>query len=597
MNPKAFKEREAKLFLARSKKKKERRHRRESSSKSSRDHRRHGDSRRVEVGPGPDLHLHQLGAVRPASPEQELPGPSSASMPAPTTQTYPAFPAPGTDPAAFLNAMFNIFSTLAPGGGHAGPSGPLAFNLGAPAPYKLTPFMPFLSSGAAAAQMPLPSPRRPVTPTTSATSALVDSPRIQSTVNVPVSPGGQASDGSEEQRRQRSSASAGSLSTPGLESRLRSRILALRLLKEEEYSRQHLEEGEILEPSGDFQGLDTASGCVLPYSDPQIAQEVSPVCGGFAALSVCGPYFSTLSLHKGDGGGSGRAQKRDSGVSLSGRLVDQSQDSGARAAPPAVDNSVVVRLGFFSQCAKSHLEPSHRLLFIGAILDTTLNLSFPPPQRIQDIQALFPMFRNGAVVPVLKVLRLLGLYASCILLVTHACWHMRALQWCVRRQWFQHKGDLEDSITITSDTVVDLQWWAAIGNLSQGRPLSLPPPMATVVTDDSTLGWGAHLGDLEVKGLWSPVEQRFHINLLELREVRLALKAFLPSIRGQSVQILTDNTTAMWYINKQGGVGSYILCREALRLWSWLQDHKICLVANHLAGVLNVRADVLSRCS
>lgn len=69
----------------------------------------------------------------------------------------------------------------------------------------------------------------------------------------------------------------------------------------------------------------------------------------------------------------------------------------------------------------------------------------------------------------------------------------------------------------------------------------------------------------------------------------------LPSLHGLLVPVLTDNTTAMWYINKQGGVGLYLLCREALRLWSWAQDHQICVVANHLAGVLNVSADSLSR--
>ncbi|KAJ1172079.1 hypothetical protein NDU88_003931 [Pleurodeles waltl] len=89
--------------------------------------------------------------------------------------------------------------------------------------------------------------------------------------------------------------------------------------------------------------------------------------------------------------------------------------------------------------------------------------------------------------------------------------------------------------------------------------------------------------------------QTFRNNLLELRAIPLAVKAFLPSLRGQSVQVLTVNTTTMWYINKQGGVDSYLLFREALRLWSWAQDHQICLVANHLAGVLNVLADSLSR--
>ncbi|KAJ1165464.1 hypothetical protein NDU88_005892 [Pleurodeles waltl] len=233
MNPKALKERVAKLVLARSKKKKERRHRRESSSKSSRAHHRHGDSRRRHdsrrrssrgrsrsrsaspsarrrptwdisptVTPSPPTTPTSPGSVfeveplqRPeGSPEQELPGPSSASMPGPAQQQYPAFPAPGTDPAAFLNAMFNIFSTMAPG--HAGPSGPLAFNLGVPASYKPTPFMSFLSSAAEAAPMPLTSPRRPATPT-----APVDSPRIQSTVKDPVEPEGPASDGSEPRRR------------------------------------------------------------------------------------------------------------------------------------------------------------------------------------------------------------------------------------------------------------------------------------------------------------------------------------------------------------------------------------------------------------
>ncbi|KAJ1168845.1 hypothetical protein NDU88_000758 [Pleurodeles waltl] len=221
-------------------------------------------------------------------------------------------------------------------------------------------------------------------------------------------------------------------------------------------------------------------------------------------------------------------------------------------------------LGFSVNEPKSHLEPSQRLLFIGAVLDTTLGRAFPPPQRIQDIQDLVPMFRNGAVVPVLKVLRLLGLFASCILLVTHARWHMRALQWCLRRQWSQHRGDLEGTVKISRDAAVDLKWWIVSNNLSQGKPFQQSPPVATVITDASTLGWGAHLGDLEIKGLWSPEEQIFHINLLELRAVRLALKAFLPSLRGQSVQVLTDNTTTMWYINKQGGVGSYLLCREAL---------------------------------
>ena len=34
----------------------------------------------------------------------------------------------------------------------------------------------------------------------------------------------------------------------------------------------------------------------------------------------------------------------------------------------------------------------------------------------------------------------------------------------------------------------------------------------------------------------------------------------LLSIKGRLVQVLTDNTTAMWYCNKQGKLGPWVLC-------------------------------------
>ncbi|KAJ1126444.1 hypothetical protein NDU88_004851 [Pleurodeles waltl] len=141
---------------------------------------------------------------------------------------------------------------------------------------------------------------------------------------------------------------------------------------------------------------------------------------------------------------------------------------------------LLFNLGFTVNVPNSHLKSCQRLLFVEAVLETTLSLAYPLPQQIQDVQALIPMFQKGAAVP---VLRLLGLFASCILLVTHARWHMRALQWCLRKQWFHHRGDLKESITIFRYTAADLRWCAVDGNLSQGRPSSLPPPVATVITD------------------------------------------------------------------------------------------------------------------
>lgn len=141
-----------------------------------------------------------------------------------------------------------------------------------------------------------------------------------------------------------------------------------------------------------------------------------------------------------------------------------------------VTSQLLFDLGFSINVPKSHLEPSQRNLFIGAVLDTTVCRAFPPPQRILDIQEMIPLFHNGAAVPVLKVLRLLGLFASCILLVSHARWHIRALHWCLHRPWFQRNGDLRESITISRDTAADLSCWSVESNLTQGKPFHLREP-------------------------------------------------------------------------------------------------------------------------
>ena len=75
------------------------------------------------------------------------------------------------------------------------------------------------------------------------------------------------------------------------------------------------------------------------------------------------------------------------------------------------------------------------------------------------------------------------------------------------------------------------------------------------------------------------------MNLLELRAIRMAMKAFLPTIKGRLVQVLTDYTTAMWYSSRQSGVGLWALCQEVLRLWKWLDHQGIFLVVHHLADL------------
>lgn len=116
-----------------------------------------------------------------------------------------------------------------------------------------------------------------------------------------------------------------------------------------------------------------------------------------------------------------------------------------------------------------------------------------------------------------------------------------------------------------------------------------------ITTDASTLGWGAVCGSEETGGQWRQNERSFHINWLELRAVELGLQCFAGQKRNIMVKLEIDNTTAVAFVNRQGGTASQVLCNLAQRIWQWARERGLHLFAVHVPGRLNVRADFHSR--
>ena len=77
-----------------------------------------------------------------------------------------------------------------------------------------------------------------------------------------------------------------------------------------------------------------------------------------------------------------------------------------------------------------------------------------------------------------------------------------------------------------------------------------------VVRNDASLtGWGAVCDGHSANGIWPERDPR-HINVLELDAIRLALRSFQDLLLGSHVLVRSDNTSAIAYINRQGGVRS-----------------------------------------
>ena len=129
----------------------------------------------------------------------------------------------------------------------------------------------------------------------------------------------------------------------------------------------------------------------------------------------------------------------------------------------------------------------------------------------------------------------------------------------------------------------------------RGVPASVPEASAVLITDASTTGWGACVGDLKAHGVWSLPHLTWHINALELRAVLLSLRELSPSLTGRTVRLMLDNLTAVCYIRKSGGTRSKRLNSIALELLRCAESMKVTLVPVFIPGVRNVTADGLSR--
>ena len=158
------------------------------------------------------------------------------------------------------------------------------------------------------------------------------------------------------------------------------------------------------------------------------------------------------------------------------------------------------------------------------------------------------------------------------------------------------RSSWDDVLQFNDSAIADLTWW--LGSLDQWNSsiLITGPIQAQIETDASQSGWGARYGEHKAAGFWTPSISHRSSNYRELSAILMAIKSFQSMLQGKSVQVLTDNVTAVCYINHLGGP-SEDLTELMKKLWAETYRLGITLQAKHLAGYLNGPADMLSRLS
>ena len=122
-------------------------------------------------------------------------------------------------------------------------------------------------------------------------------------------------------------------------------------------------------------------------------------------------------------------------------------------------------------------------------------------------------------------------------------------------------------------------------------------PQATVFTDSSTTGWGIYWeqGDLEYGEEWPIEQQSWHINILELKAVLLALLMLVKHLRNKHIQLFIDNTTAISCIKKGGSTKSFTCNAVTQDIFKYAWSKGITFILAYIPTKENVRADRASR--
>ena len=245
-------------------------------------------------------------------------------------------------------------------------------------------------------------------------------------------------------------------------------------------------------------------------------------------------------------------------------------------------------LGIVVNPQKSNLVPSQIVQYLGVVIDSISFRASPSQDRISRLQSTADAFRSSASPPASLWLSLLGVLSSLAHLVPGGRLRMRSLQLCLHRSW--DRLDLQAPVPVSLVCLQDLQWWLHLPRLSSGVS-----PDLHFWSDASDVGWGAHLERQVASGLWDSGQAALSINARELLAVHLGLRQFQSSLRGMTVAVFCDNTTAVAYLRKEGGKRSPLLNSLAQEILRWTESLSIRLAPQFLPGSQNVLADALSR--
>lgn len=258
-----------------------------------------------------------------------------------------------------------------------------------------------------------------------------------------------------------------------------------------------------------------------------------------------------------------------------------------------ITKKLLVSLGFIINEEKSIFVPSMKCKYLGMIINShELTLSLPQEKRAR-ISSELQAFQKLRRCSVRKLAQLTGLLVSACPGIEYGLLHTKELERCKFLN-LKNDDDYEKIINIPDSLQIDIQWWLN-HILNSVRHIRCDDYHTEIFSDASTTGWGAACMGNTASGSWSNTERKKHINYLELLAACIALKIFAKDLSDCQILLRVDNSTAVAYINRMGGVQYPHLTQITREIWDWCEDRGLYIYASYIKSSNNIVADAESR--
>ncbi|XP_046746413.1 uncharacterized protein LOC124411363 [Diprion similis] len=252
------------------------------------------------------------------------------------------------------------------------------------------------------------------------------------------------------------------------------------------------------------------------------------------------------------------------------------------------------QLGFVINEKKCQLIPSRKCKFLGFLFDSERMIIELTQDKRDRVKREVEKYRAIKVCKIRRFAEFVGLVGSCCPAVMYGLGHTKLFEKARYLALESSKGSYDSCMTLDKDLQTDFKWWGK--NIRHAHRSTRPPEFCReIFTDASLSGWGVACGQARSHGFWNEEERKSHINILELTTAFFGLKCFANDLRYCDILLRLDNTTAISYINRMGGVRFARLSNLARKIWDWCEERDIWIFASFISSKDNFEADFESR--